>query len=153
MRWIHRSPVDSPSQRPVTRSFDVFFDVRLDKRLSKQSSRRWFETPSSSLWRHCNGVESAILHYLTWKHNRILSANRTPGFASRAFSNSSISISICTEPGPVFCLCMSEVLANKRKRDTCKNFLSLTENFVEPYIDNGPYKRDYMNDAGIIVLT
>ena len=46
-RWI-------PSQRPVTRSFNVFFDLRLKKRLSKQSRRRWFETPSSSLWRHCN---------------------------------------------------------------------------------------------------
>ena len=45
-----------PSQRPVTRSFDVFFDLRLNKRLSKQSRRRWLETPSRSLWRHCNGV-------------------------------------------------------------------------------------------------
>ena len=43
-----------PLLRPVTRSFDVFFDLRLNKRLSKQSRRRWFETPSRSLWRHCN---------------------------------------------------------------------------------------------------
>ena len=43
-----------PSQRPVTRSFDIFFDPRLNKRLGKQSRRRWFETPSRSLWRHCN---------------------------------------------------------------------------------------------------
>ena len=43
-----------PSQRPVTRSFDVFFDLRLNKRLSKQSWGWWFETPSRSLWRHCN---------------------------------------------------------------------------------------------------
>ena len=50
------SPVTSefPSQRPVTWSFDVFFDLRLNKRLSKQSRRRWFETPSRSLWHHCN---------------------------------------------------------------------------------------------------
>ena len=51
------SPVtgEFPSQRPLTRSFDVFFDLRLNKRLSKQSSRGWwFETPSRSLWRHCN---------------------------------------------------------------------------------------------------
>ena len=49
------SPVtgEFPSKRPVTRSFDVFFDLRLNKRLSKQSRRRWFETPSRSLWRHC----------------------------------------------------------------------------------------------------
>ena len=44
-----------PSQRPVSRSFDVFFDLRLNKRLSKQSWRWWFETPSRSLWHHCNG--------------------------------------------------------------------------------------------------
>ena len=44
-----------PSQRPVTRMFELFFDLRLNKRLSKQSKRRWFETPSWSLWRHCNG--------------------------------------------------------------------------------------------------
>ena len=29
VRGIHRSPVNSPQQRPVTRSFDVFFDRRL----------------------------------------------------------------------------------------------------------------------------
>ena len=43
------------SQSPVMRTFDVFFDLRLNKRLSTQSRRRWFETPSRSLWRHCNG--------------------------------------------------------------------------------------------------
>ena len=43
-----------PSQRPVTRSFDVFFDLGLDKRLIKQSRRRRFDTPSRSLWRHCD---------------------------------------------------------------------------------------------------
>ena len=43
-----------PSQRPVTRSYEVFFDPRLNERLSKQSRRRWFETPSPSLWCHCN---------------------------------------------------------------------------------------------------
>ena len=50
------SPVtgEFPAQRPVTRSFDVFFDLRLNKRLSKQSWGWWFETPSRSLWRHCN---------------------------------------------------------------------------------------------------
>ena len=42
-------------QRPVTRSFDVFFDLCLNKRLSKQSWGWWFETPSCSWWRHCNG--------------------------------------------------------------------------------------------------
>ena len=45
-RWI--------LQRPVTWSFDVFFNLRLNKRWSKQSRCRWFETPSRSVWRHCN---------------------------------------------------------------------------------------------------
>ena len=44
-----------PSHRPVTRSFGVFFDLHLGKLLSKQSRRRWFETPSRSLWRQFNG--------------------------------------------------------------------------------------------------
>ena len=43
-----------PSQRPVTRIFDVFFDLRLNNPLSKQPWGWWFETPSRSLWRHCN---------------------------------------------------------------------------------------------------
>ena len=46
-RWI-------PLKRPVTRSFEIFFDLYLNKQLSKQSSGWWFETPSCSLWRHCN---------------------------------------------------------------------------------------------------
>ena len=43
-----------PAQRPVTRCFDVFFHLCLNKGLSKQSWGWWFETPSRSLWRHCN---------------------------------------------------------------------------------------------------
>ena len=50
------SPVtgEFPSQRPVTRSFDVFFHLCLNKWLSKPSWGWWFETPSCSLWSHCN---------------------------------------------------------------------------------------------------
>ena len=57
------SPVtgEFPSQRQVTRSFDVFFDLHPKKRLSKQSWGWWFETPSLSLWRHCN------VSYPWWK--------------------------------------------------------------------------------------
>ena len=50
---FHRSG-EFHSQRPATQSFDVFFDLRLNKRFSKQSWGWWFETPSHSLWRHCN---------------------------------------------------------------------------------------------------
>ena len=51
------SPVtgEFPSQRPVTQSFDVLFHLCPNIWLSKQSRRRWLETPSCSLWRHCNG--------------------------------------------------------------------------------------------------
>ena len=60
-------PGEFPTQRPVTRSFDVFFDLRLNKRLSKQSWGWWFETPSWSLWRHCNenwryGLLCSMIH-------------------------------------------------------------------------------------------
>ena len=50
------SPVtgEFPAQRPITRSFYIFFDLRLNKRLNKKSKRRWFETPSRSLWPHRN---------------------------------------------------------------------------------------------------
>ena len=52
--YVGNLPVtgEFPPQGPVTQSFDVFF--HLNKRLSKQSRRRWFKTPSLSLWRHCN---------------------------------------------------------------------------------------------------
>ena len=46
-----------PSQRPMVWSFGVFFDWRLNIRLSKESRRRWFETPSRWLSRHCNVPE------------------------------------------------------------------------------------------------
>ena len=54
-------PGEFPAQRPVTRSFDVFFDLRLNKRLSKQPWGWWFETPSWSLWRHCNAAGTSVI--------------------------------------------------------------------------------------------
>ena len=60
VKGIRRSPLDSPHKGPVTRSFGVFFDLRLNKLLSKQSRRRWFGTPSRSLWRHCNVPEGVV---------------------------------------------------------------------------------------------
>ena len=41
--WIH-----------LTKASDVFIDLLLNKWLSKYSRRRWYETQSCSLWRHCN---------------------------------------------------------------------------------------------------
>ena len=51
VRGIHRSPVNSPNKGQWRGALDVFFD------LSKQSWGWWFETPSDSLWRHCNVCE------------------------------------------------------------------------------------------------
>ena len=64
--WPGNSPVtgEFPLQRPLTRRFDVFLDLRLNKRLSTQSWGWWFETPSRSLWRHCNDIISPSSYLL-----------------------------------------------------------------------------------------
>ena len=59
-------PGEFPAQRPVTRSLDVFFDLRLYKRLSKQSWGWWFQTPSFSLLRHCNGQYHYVNMSTAW---------------------------------------------------------------------------------------
>ena len=66
--WAGNSLVNGefPTQRPVTRSFDVFFDLRPNERLSKQSWCWWFETLSSPLWRHRNGVWNYRLKDQQW---------------------------------------------------------------------------------------
>ena len=46
-------PGEFPVQSPVTQSC-VFFDLRPNIWWNKQSKGWWFETLSSSLWRHCN---------------------------------------------------------------------------------------------------
>ena len=56
VRGIHRSSVNFPHKRPVAQSFDIFSDLHLNKRLSKQSRHWWFETPSRSLWLHCDVI-------------------------------------------------------------------------------------------------
>ena len=53
VRGIHRSLVNSPHKGQWRRAF-IFFYLRLNKGLSKQSRGWWFETPSCSLWRHCD---------------------------------------------------------------------------------------------------
>ena len=71
------SPVtgELPSQRPVTQGFDVFFDVCLNIRLSKQSWGWWFETPSPSLWSHCNTTTNSCLYFMgctaLWQGSRM----------------------------------------------------------------------------------
>ena len=55
LRGIHRSSVNSPH----TDQWRGALMFSLNKRLSKQSRRRWFETPSRSLWRKCNVVPNS----------------------------------------------------------------------------------------------
>ena len=61
------SPVtgEFPAQRPVTRSFGVFWHLCLNQQLSKPWRCRWFETPSRSLWRHCNDTTP---NWISMKH-------------------------------------------------------------------------------------
>ena len=54
VRGIHRSPVNSPHKGQWRGALMFSFICALNKRLSKQSWGCWFETPSRSLWRHCN---------------------------------------------------------------------------------------------------
>ena len=66
-------PGEFPTQRPVTRSVDVFFDLCLNKRLSKQSWGWWFETPSRSLWCHCNAPYQNYSNLLKTVQNSLYS--------------------------------------------------------------------------------
>ena len=70
VRGIHRSPVNSPHKGQWRGASMFFFDLRLNKRLSKQSWGWWFETPSRSLWRHCNTYVALFslnsLRYFDW---------------------------------------------------------------------------------------
>ena len=79
-----------PSQRPVTFSFDVFFDLRLHTRLSKQQRRLWFETPSPSLWRHCDDVGYLIRACGEW----IMAIDSLRGFEGQG---TSIFTDVCHE--------------------------------------------------------
>ena len=45
-----------PRTKAIDTELDVFFDLSLNKQLSKQSWGWWFETPSCSLWCHCNEI-------------------------------------------------------------------------------------------------
>ena len=53
VRRIHRSQMNYP-HKDQWRGALMFSLICLNKRLSKHSWGWWFETPSRSLWRHCN---------------------------------------------------------------------------------------------------
>ena len=54
VRRIHRSPLISPHKGQWRRALMFSLIYAFSKRLSKQWWGWWFETPSHSLWRHCN---------------------------------------------------------------------------------------------------
>ena len=54
-----------------------FIDLRLNKRLSKQSWCWWFETPSCSLWRHCNVCCVVLMASIRWRRRRRLVCSGT----------------------------------------------------------------------------
>ena len=54
VRGIHQSPVNSPHIGQCCGALVFSFICALNKRLSKHSWGWWFETPSYSLWCHCN---------------------------------------------------------------------------------------------------
>ena len=64
-RWIPTPPTPTPHHTNTKASYAelwCFFDLRLNKQLGKQSWGLWFETPSCSLWRHCNDKWIAVAH-------------------------------------------------------------------------------------------
>ena len=56
---------------PLTKASDAqlwcFYDLRLNKRLSKRPRRRWFQKPSHSLWRHCNGLHRSWMKCIAFR--------------------------------------------------------------------------------------
>ena len=69
VRGIHRSPVNSPHKGQWRGALMFSLICALNKRLSKQSWGWWFETPSRSLWRHCNVIQNTLntVDVMTWK--------------------------------------------------------------------------------------
>ena len=54
VRGIHRPPVNSTHKGQWRGAWMFSLICALNKQLSKQSWGWWFETPTRSLWRHCN---------------------------------------------------------------------------------------------------
>ena len=65
VRGIHRSLVNSPPKGQWCGALMFSLICAWIKRLSKQSWGWWFETPSCSLWRHCNERISSDLNKTT----------------------------------------------------------------------------------------
>ena len=63
VQGIHRLPANYTQKGQWGRA--LMFTLICVWTLSKQSWRRWFKTPSRSLWRHCNGGEALpVIDYI-----------------------------------------------------------------------------------------
>ena len=62
VRGIHRSPVNSPHKGQWRGAWIFSLICALNQRLSKQLWGWRFETPSCSLWRHCNDPTWSLWH-------------------------------------------------------------------------------------------
>ena len=139
-RYWHFVAGEFPSQRPATRSFDVFFDLRLNK----HSRRRRLETPSCSLWRHCdvvnkymykhgirqNGILAERLDYhhshadvLKWTSNAAVNVSSLPAWNS-CWTNSEVAGDIrlhlhCN--GTAQARYISNYALNERFQTTCES--------------------------------
>ena len=77
VRGIHWSPVNSPHKGQWRRALVFSLICALNKWLSKHSWGWWFETPSCSLIRHCNGTQTGTMLLMITKYYR----NQRAGFA------------------------------------------------------------------------
>ena len=68
VRGIHRSLVNSPHKGQWRGALMFSLIYALNKRLSKQSWGWWFETPTRSLWSHCNACPFFLT--VTWINHR-----------------------------------------------------------------------------------
>ena len=106
-----------PSQRPVALSFDVFFDLCLNRRLSKQSRRRWFETPSRPLWRHCNYGVGCVCNLVEDCSNSIANAMELPQSCTKPSA-------VCLTGKTAILQTIDSLIFLKRKVWTLKEFPS-----------------------------
>ena len=68
---IHRPPVNSPHKGQWRGTLMFSLICALNKRLSYQSGGWWFETPTRSLWRHCNDALPPICWVVfNWNEQR-----------------------------------------------------------------------------------
>ena len=122
------SPVTGkfPTQKPVTRSFDVFFDLRLNKQLSKQSWG-WFETPSRSLWRHCNDHEWIQSIWLQSTHTRTYASDTNYSCSWRlTHMCGSEQVHLCFLKWLLYCRVISHYLNQYWHVTSCQSGITVT---------------------------